>query len=108
MTKEEQDNPFADDPEYQAMKQAAKEEINRERNDWVNVMNTDSGKRLVVRILQSCGHMRSVFDVHNSKMSKNAGRAEIGFEIQNKLAEYTPNEFVDIMQNAAKLFANDD
>lgn len=100
------------DPDKDARKEAeAKQEmlnqLNREINDWNNVMKTDSGKRVIVDLMQFCGHQQSIFDKHNSEMCRRSGKADVGFYIQNKLAAHTPQALLDIMQNAAKLFAND-
>ena len=87
--------------------QAAIDMQARHHNDWVNVMNTDSGKRIIAGLMHHCGHMTPIFDKHNSEMCRKSGKSEIGFHIQNELVKHAPDQLLDIMQNPAKLFAND-
>jgi hypothetical protein len=101
------ENPFKDDPEYLELQEWAKLEAQREANDWHNVMKEVSGKRVIIQLMQYCGHMQTIFDKHNSEMCRKTGKAEVGFFIQNKLAMYTPDALLEIMTNASNLFAND-
>lgn len=103
----EYDNPFKDDPEYKKMKDAAIREQQRTANDWVNIMNTESGRRVIIDLLNQTGYMCSVFDKHNSEMCKKVGKSEIGFYMQSMLARHAPKALIDIMTNESNLFAND-
>lgn len=102
-----EDNPHENDPEYIAMKERVLAFGKREANDWINIMKNDSGRRVIIQLLNQCGYMRSVFDKHNSEMSRNVGKSEIGFFIQGMLSQHVPDALTDIMTNQSNLFAND-
>ena len=80
---------------------------NRIRNDWVNVMQTDSGKRLITYILEFTGYKQSPFDKNNSETCKKIGRADVGRYIELQAITHCPDEWLTLIKNGINLFDND-
>lgn len=100
-------SPYDGDPEYEAERKQMLEDMNRLRNDVVNVMKTDSGKRLLIHILEFTGYKQTPFDKHNSEMSRNVGRGDVGRFIENLALEHAPEHWLQILTDGVNLFASD-
>jgi hypothetical protein len=100
-------NPYENDDEYNAMRQLAEDSEKRLRNDWINVLKTESGKRMIISILEFTGYQRSPFDKHGGVTNINIGKMEVGQFVQSMCTEHAPEEWLAIIRDGVHLFQQD-
>lgn len=71
---------------------------NDERNDFVFLMGTQQGRRMVWRILEAAGVFQEVFDGTNEGTIFAAGKRNIGLRLMDKIFDYCPDAFTLMMK----------
>lgn len=71
-----------------------------ELNDWRAVLGTESGRRLLWRILVQCRVFGSVFDPSAEKMAFNAGRQDVGHFVMGEISEADEQKLLLMMQES--------
>ena len=89
---------FDDDPEYQELKQKMTEAEAEEALAWKYFLQTPQGKYIAKRLLQFTGIGRNPFDKHNSEMSKNCGKMDVGFYVEDKAMKHAPQDYIQIFR----------
>jgi len=83
---------------------AARDREERDRNrelasvqrgrDWMTVLSTPEGRRLVWTILGECGLYRSSFAVDALAMAHNEGRRDVALRLLADITQHTPDAYV--------------
>lgn len=100
------------DPIQAQAEQAARvkqEKLEQERTaeDFRKLLETQWGRRIVWRLLESAGVFRSAFSPNALEMAKAEGRREYGLFWLNEMMNVTPDKFVAMLNEREAKNASD-
>jgi hypothetical protein len=78
--------------------ESQKPKVDRESLVIQNVMKNEDGRSFIWGQLQSCGVFESIFDRDPIKHGYNAGLREGGLQLDRKVREAAPEQYVKMMQ----------
>jgi hypothetical protein len=90
----------ADRKQVRHAARSSKQDEEQLRGAYLDVMRTPSGRRVMWDMLERCKIHESVFDPHGSWMAYNAGRQDVGHELEAELARLDTRLFLDMEREA--------
>lgn len=91
----------ADENQVQAVERKMKEERRQELNDLRTVLSSESGRRLVWRILTKCKTFGSVWD-NSARIHYNSGQQDLGHFIMAEVIEADEALLFKMMKESKK------
>lgn len=89
-------DPFAREAARAQAQNIAEAKAHELRNDIYNTMSEESGRRLMYRILETCGVYRTSFNTNALTMAFNEGQRNVGLLFQAQMISSCP-EFFELM-----------
>lgn len=90
-------DPTEPDQQQEADKAKAAKRVQRDIEDLKWTMQDPRGRRLIARLLDRTGTMRSSFHTSGSVMAFNEGRRDIGLFLTAELLEHTPTDYTRLL-----------
>jgi hypothetical protein len=97
-------DPIEPSEQEEAERLKSAKRVQREIDDLKWTMADPRGRRLIARLLERTGTMRSSFHTSGSVMAFNEGRRDIGLFLTAECLEHTPKEYARLMNE----YRNDD
>lgn len=76
----------------------AKDRRVKERNDLLEVLSTEPGRRVLMRLLEECGVWRSVLSDNVTRMAAAAGQQNVGHYLRERIYEADPLALVTMLR----------
>lgn len=90
-------DPTEPNPQTEAEQAKAAKRVQRDIEDLKWIMRDPRGRRLMARLLERTGTMRSSFHTSGSVMAFNEGRRDIGLFLTAELLEHTASDYSKLL-----------
>lgn len=85
--------------ETEDKRKAAKNALETHAEDLRGIMRTESGRRWIGKLIDSCGILQGGF-VGSSEVYYRQGKRDVGLAVMQELQAFCPDEYIKMLQEA--------